>query len=262
MKPDRPTFDPAAPGRTGCPREFELIQACAGEGDPAANERALAHAEGCAACQAILSLQRALAEELLRAHPFEQLERQPPKPARPAWGWRLAAAGALLLLVALGAVWLWPGEGAEKGGIRTKGTIDLGFYVLRGDRAVPGTSGATLHKDDRIQFTYSSGPHPYLFLISIDDRGRVSNFNYRENPQSLRIPPGEQRLLEGSIILDEATGPERIYAIFSDRPLSFGEVQAEAARAWNEAHSRGASISKLEQLPLPYPQASILLIKE
>ena len=100
--------------------------------------------------------------------------------------------------------------------------------------AVPGQAGGIYHKDDRIQFSYSSGPNRYVFLVSLDERGTVSNFNHQGKATSVPIKPGSNRVLEGSIILDDSVGPERIFAVFSNQPLRFDELKDAADRAYRD----------------------------
>lgn len=68
-------------------------------------------------------------------------------------------------------------------------------------------------------------------------------------------------MLEGSIILDETPQAERIFALFSDRPLSWDEVQAAARRAWQEAIREARGVDPIDRLPLDWPQVTILLPK-
>jgi hypothetical protein len=44
--------------------------------------------------------------------------------------------------------------------------------------------------------------------------------------ESLAISPTGTHVLEGSVILDDARGDERIFALFSEKPLSYAEVQS------------------------------------
>jgi len=251
----------------GCPREFDWTLAAAEPQTPGA--RALSdHAASCPRCAARLAAREGERALLAQRHPFEEFRAA--VEARVAQGARrrrlalrlVPALAACAALVAGLALWPAPRPApGDAGGLRTKGSIGLRFYVQRGAESEPGVSGGEYHENERIQFTYSSGPHRFLFLVSLDERGRVSNFNHRGEPRSVAIAPGEDRVLEGSIILDSATGYERVFAVFSDRPLAYGEVRRAAETALAEAVRAGRTVRDLERLPLPWPQASILLLK-
>lgn len=253
-----------------CPRRFDLIRLTAGDLQ-AEDARALsAHTATCPRCAAELAAIERGREDFLARHPFEEVApamlrgaRRRNRGRRLAFGLVPAGAAAALLMVIFQV--LRPGPLAEQPpgpGIRTKGEISLGFYVQRGDRAVPGRPGETLRRDDRIQFAYSSGSNRYVFLLSLDDRGAVSNFNHQASPTSVPIQPGSGRLLEGSIILDASVGPERIFAVFSDRPLHFDQVRGAAQEAYREIRRGGGGVGDIDSLPLPHPQASILIQKK
>jgi hypothetical protein len=52
-----------------------------------------------------------------------------------------------------------------------------------------------------------------------------------------------------------------VFAIFSDGPLSWDEVEAGARRAYARLGETGNTLEDLEILPLDHPQASVLLEK-
>jgi hypothetical protein len=246
-----------------CPRRFDLIRLTAGDGEEKEMQALRDHASSCPTCGAILTSLEKQQHDFLERRPFSEvapafIEGGRKHASRRRLVFRLVPAAAVVLL-ALGVIWLTlPTEP----GIRTKGEISLAFYVQKGAEAVPGRSGGIYRENDRIQFTYSSGSHRYLFLVSLDDHGAVSNFNHKASDSSIPISPGSNRLLEGSIILDDSIGPERIFAIFSSTPLRFKEIKAATDRAHRELKKTGGSVRDLTRLPLPYPQASVLLMKK
>jgi hypothetical protein len=248
-----------------CPRRFELIRLAAGDGEEQELATLRAHANSCPACGAILTSLEMQNKDFLERRPFSKIA-----PALFQGGHKLAsrrrfvlrlvpATAAAVVLLALGVIWF---ALRPEPTIRTKGDIALAFYVQKGAEAVPGRSGGTYHENDRIQFAYSSGPHRYVFLVSLDDRGNVSNFNHRSATASVPIEPGSGRVLEGSIILDASVGPERVFAIFSNSPLQLEEVKDAAKRAYHDLQKSGKSVRDLTRLPLHHSQASVLLFKK
>lgn len=243
-----------------CPRRFELIRLAAGDGEEEELNVLRAHADSCPQCGSLLTSLEKQRNEFLKRHPFEEIAPTLLKGRRrrPLYWLAPAAAAAALLLVA-GILWF---ALSPEPTIRTKGDISLAFFVQKGGEAVPGQAGGIYRKNDRIQFAYSSGPNRYVFLVSLDDRGAVSNFNHQGAETSVPIKPGTNRVLEGSIILDDSVGPERIFAVFSNQPLRLEEVKDAADRACRELQKAGASVRDLDRLPLPHPQASVLIVKK
>ncbi len=253
--------------KTGaCPRRIELLQAMDPDSQGERLEAVRAHARSCPRCLGIVSRLEAENEEFIARHPPGTIV---PRLLARAVGTRrrrgllpvfVPAAAVLALLVLLVAL---PAE-HEPGPLatRVKGEVSLRVFVQRAGQSVEAHSGETFHAGDRIQFVYASGAKRYLFLASLDGEGRVSNFNFQAAPSSVPIVPGSGQVLQGSIILDDHPGPERVFAVFSDRPLPQAEIERAAARAFAHLRREGGDITKLVRLPLPHPQASILLEKK
>jgi len=250
---------------TDCPRQFELVQAISGVARPGKTEAILRHIDSCPRCDGIVKLLKQQHHDFMSRHPADitgpQLiarAREQKRSGRLAlWLAPAGAAVAALLLVILLTESPRPDSG-----IRTKGDISLKFYIQQGDQSIPGQAGGVYRENDRIQFVYSSGANRYLFLVSIDDEGMVSNFNFENKTDSVLIAPGTDRVLDGSIILDDSTGPERIFAVFSKRPLHFDQVKLAAQAAYRDLLSHGKSVQDLGRLPLEFPQASVLIHKQ
>ncbi len=134
------------------------------------------------------------------------------EPAAPWWqGWfrvLLPVAVALLAFVAIRT----PDEPTTFG---TKGHADLDFYVEQDGSIRPGIEGETLAPGDRVQFTYRADGLDNLVLVNVDGTGALTVF-YPEDPdgEPLAVVPGGRQLLEGSIQLDDAPGPEVFVAVF------------------------------------------------
>lgn len=246
----------------GCPSRTELLYALTEEMDAARRLKNLAHAENCPACHATLASLEREREEFLRLHPYtslkagmERLERRRDRQRMILF--RLVPAGAAAVAILIGAWLALPGSP----GVRTKGSVALSFYLMRGGDIRPALSDEVFAPRDRIQFLYSSGPHPYLLLVSVDEAGRVFNYTPGAPDYSVSIAPGERRPLPESVELDESRETERVFALFSDEPLSFAEIRTRIEKELADVKRRGGTVKDLDRLSGPWPQASVLLRK-
>jgi hypothetical protein len=214
-----------------------------------------AHAAACLRCRAALDeareAERHFAEVVYpRTLPALQARRAPP-PRR--WtllpvglGTALAAAAALFLVVR-------SGPGPE---LQAKGAASLAVFARRGERVFPVKDGASLRAGDRIRFGVAPGPARFVLVASIDGRGHVSVY---QESTPVGAQAGPLALLPDSIVLDDAPGPERIFAVFSERRLPAQEVTGALATL-GAAGAEG--IRRTRRLPLPFEQASILVEKD
>ena len=164
------------------------------------------------------------------------------------------------IVLAVLFVAFWPVHD-PKPTIRTKGDVSIELWVLEGEQEVKVDPGHSFEAGDRIQFKYTSGANNHVFLVSLDEDGRLSNFNHEMFGESKKIVPGGGMVLEGSIILDESTRAERVFAIFSNEPIKWQEVERAAKDVYADLERNEGSLSKLERLPLQYRQATVLLNK-
>ncbi len=245
-----------------CPRRFELDAALSGEVDSDRRLEILGHAEGCPACRESLVRIEREREEFLRQHPYSMLkagmERLTRKgERRRAIFMRLVPASAAAIAIMIGTWLAWP----TAPGVRTKGTVALSLYLMRDGDIRPARPDEVFAHRDRIQFLVSAGPHRYLLLVSVDDAGRVFNYTPGAALESISITPGERRPLPESVELDESRENERVFALFSDEPLSFTEIRSRVEGALSEVKRRGGTVKELGHLSGPWPQASVLLRK-
>jgi hypothetical protein len=192
------------------------------------------------------------AESVAILEKLDRPERRPWFALRPL---QFAAAFVLLLaLVPLGRSFLF-----ETPHNRTKGSAQLQMFVKDGSGVRPGSDGMTLRSGDQIQFRYRAVGHRYLFVFSIDARGTVSPLYPDDQGKSIEIRPDGLQTLHGSVILDDAKGPERVFAVFSDEPLSYRDLEGAVSKM------RERDPTRLQVLPLQeedVDQATILFIKE
>jgi len=102
---------------------------------------------------------------------------------------------------------------------RTKGGAGLTVFV-RGDGGPTAVApGMPLRAGDQIQLRYAAGGHRYAYIASIDGRGAITPLH------AGTVEPSGEHILDGSTILDDALGPERIFAFYADEPLTAAEVE-------------------------------------
>ena len=196
----------------------------------------------------------------------EILARLEAPPRQPRWAafWRpiLAAATSVALLAGL-AVVLMPRPDDHRN-TRTKGGgggPSLEMYVKDAAGVHVGRNGIRLREGDQIQFRYHAFGKRHLMVVSVDSAGIVSSL-YPEQPgSSITVEPKGVHVLEGSVILDDALGPEHIVALFSDTPLVYTDVK----RAADDALSRAADVTALPLLELgrdDVEEERVLIVKE
>ena len=243
--------------------DYLLDRLAPGDLDAEREARAREHLETCDECRSRKQDHEAAAAELLgqeapeafaRRIAARRAERDRPRPAR-LWGAGLAAAAVLVL--AFGLV-LQDSEPT----VRTKGGADLSFFVSEGGKGRPGLPGETLHMGDRIRLAVESADHAYVFVISVTGDGEVTPLYPEGSGASIQLSGEGQTLLDGSVILDDHRGDERLFALFSDRPLTAEEVTAAARKAITELRKQGEGVRGLVRLPLDATQATIWFRKE
>ncbi len=171
----------------------------------------------------------------------------------PTSAFAAAAAAALLTWVPAEQV----AESVAPPVTRLKAAPGLSFHVQRDGAVADGTPGGVYHPGDRIQLRYSTGAHRHLVVVSLDSSGAVTPF-YDAGGRSLGIEPGVAQLLDGSVELDGALGPERIVGCFSEEPLSTARIvkSGEAALA-----AAGGDPARVDRLDAACAQATFLIDK-
>ena len=86
--------------------------------------------------------------------------------------------------------------------------------------------GEKLARGDRVRFEVEPGGLPYLLIAGIDGAGQADIYVPYQGSESLAVDPVRRFLSPGSIELDEARGPERVFALASRKPLSAASVVA------------------------------------
>jgi hypothetical protein len=200
-------------------------------GDPRAAAASEAHLAACAPCQARRAELARDTAQLLRDLDVPRavgalLRAVAPAP-RP-WYRRPSFAAACVGLAACAALVVFTrddGSRDEPADGRRKGS--LAFEVIRRDlRGHVGevASGDQLAPGEAIRFRVVSRDPGFLAIFGVDAAQAVTAYG-----SSLALEGGVPRLLDGSIILDDTLGPERIVAVVCAWPLA-GELGVALAR--------------------------------
>jgi len=238
----------------GCPSNLKLSLSLV-DNELSEKERAdiESHLSGCARCRQRIEKLKFERRSLYERIPRLDLEEARP---RPRWQPALAAACACLLL-AIGLWFFWSGED-RPGSVAFKGEAPaLSFRVERQGRVFEGRAHMQLRPGDRVRFAYSLGENAYLLIINLDGEGKTTAYYPSGSDESLAVKAGQKVFLPGSIRLDQYLGPERIFAVFTRKPLSVSEVESAVDRAWK----RTRDIEKIETLSIEGYQITIPIIK-
>jgi hypothetical protein len=202
--------------------ELEVGRALARSDEPA-------HAAECAACRAALDEARAVAA---RFHALVRPRTLPAVEVRLARRWWPRASAALTAAIAIAAMLaIAVTRRAAPADVRAKGGPTLQLVALRhagGDHVFAVEPGAILAHDDSIRFVLDTSGGAWLLVVSVDGAGQVNVYDPYGGERSAPIDPqSHHAVLDGSIVLDDAPGPERVWALVSDRPLALAEVRAQ-----------------------------------
>ena len=141
-------------------------------------------------------------------------------------------------------------------GLRRKGGLGLAVFARlasgRVERLLPG---ARLLPGEVVRFEVTAERPGSLVLVGLDAARVVTPYVPRSGP-ALLLPAGRAQVPEGSILLDEALGPERFVAVLCGTPLDVAQVVETARAALKASDPR-----RIERLDLPCPQASFLIEK-
>jgi uncharacterized protein DUF4384 len=105
-----------------------------------------------------------------------------------------------------------------------------------------------LASGDAIRFFVEASAADHVLIGSVDGSGRATIYYPFGGRQSAALDPRRAVEIPGSIVLDGAPGPERVFAIFSRGPLSWDPVR----RALVTLGEGGPdAIRRTRELPLP-----------
>lgn len=208
-----------------------------------------AHLARCPACR---EDERAAAE--LREHfATSVLQRGLPLRRPRRWPWLAAPlfATAAVLLLLIGRR---PDQLPE---LAVKGDATWQVVAHRNGRTFAVHDGSELAAGDQLRFIVLPARARYLLVASVDGSGAVMIYYPYGGDQSMALA-GDRVELAGSIELDAASGPERIYALLSDEPITAASVtpHLRAVAAGGAEAIRGTNA-----LPIP-ARAQLSLVFE
>jgi hypothetical protein len=236
-------------GSAGAPdevSEYELERLAAGDLPPARAEALRARLAGDPDGRARLGRLIASNEEILRAHPAEEMageiQRRLARAAatargrswsrlRLSFGIPVLAAAAVLVLVARGG-WQWgsaAGVSREKGGASAGGDESgdtlkglqpsLRVYRKTAGRVERLQDGAPTHAGDELQVAYVAAGHRYGAVVSADGAGHVTYHMPAAAGPAVRLRTDGETILPSAYELDEAPGFERFVFVVSHEPF-------------------------------------------
>jgi hypothetical protein len=217
--------------------------------------RVQAHLAHCTRCRD----DERIAAELRAQFTVQVLPRRLPAHRSPRWWWLVWPAVAAVLFVVM--VWRGRAEQVDEldihGELGIKGDASWQVFANRDGHVFVVHDGTELAAGDRIRFAMIPAGARYLLVASIDGLGTATIYHPYDGLQSMAIE-GDRVEPAGSIVLDAAPGPERIYAILSDEPIA-----ADIVRAQLRAIARGGAdaIRNTRTLPLP-ARAQVSLVFE
>lgn len=249
-------------------RLIELRRLRAGELEGAELERVQGHARSCAACAARLQgldreeqrLRELVDPAVESARVLERLERAEQGAASgraplTSWlGWLSslrqspALAAGVLLAIALPVLLLATRrpddattrlKGVERP-LETRAAPSLEMWVKDTAGIRRATEGELLGEGDQIQFRYQAAGRRFVFVVSVTSGGAIDPLYPDTRGVSVEIQPAGSHVLEGSVILDDARGDERVLAFFSEAPIAYGELEPAVRAALLRAGGVGA----------------------
>jgi hypothetical protein len=220
--------------------------------DRAAADGIAAHVAGCDRCRAdleALGADQARFEREIFPRTRAAIEARATRWWRRPWA--LPALGGLAAAAAL-LVFVRPHDD-----IRAKGAAALAVFVARGDGVQPVENGAShLHAGDRIRFVLWPNGLKYAVIASIDGAAHATIYYPFHGDRSATLAPGPRVEVPGSIELDDAPGPERVFAVLSARPLDTAPVLAALKKL-----STAAAVRRTATLPIEAATVTSLLFE-
>jgi hypothetical protein len=149
-----------------------------------------------------------------------------------------------------------PAAGAPA--VRAKGGLLFEIYrqPVGGGLVTMAGDGDRYQAGDRLRFTYTTAAPGYLSVIGVDDSGAVFPYYPKDGTPGLPVPAAAKVTLPDSIELDEHRGLERIFALWSPRPIDAAAVKDAVSQSVRAA---AGNLESLIHLPIDAVQVTRLL---
>ena len=232
---------------------------------PSEAEEASVHLESCDRCRKDAEVARADRDRFSRevfSRTLPRLCRSSPWSflRRPILTWVMAPALAAVAVVFM----VLPKHLHESSApsvsdsVAIKGGPAMKVFARHNGRVFPVVNGALLAPGDEVRFAVAPAGLPYLLVASVDGAGKPSVYFPTNGAESGRLGSEPRVELPGSIILDAAPGPERIFALFSSAPLAVADVRGRLEKLG----ARGADAIRTEKMLPVSSQAQLSLLFE
>lgn len=237
-----------------CLSDLTLDRYVAGE---LLSERARDHLCRCTACSArATEIQTEAASFPRIPGDVEALARRSSKAIRVRVLFRTASAGVAL---AAAAVLLLSVAHREPSGQRAKGAdVALAVFVRHANAEVDQLApGGKVSPGESIRFAVTTRRSGHVKVFGIDQAQAITPYAPLGSGMT-QVSRGRDLLLDGSIILDETLGPERLVVLLCPDPVDFAAVERVAARALRAADGDPRKVGRLD---LPCSQGTLMLEK-
>ncbi|WP_224240213.1 DUF4384 domain-containing protein [Hyalangium gracile] len=104
----------------------------------------------------------------------------------------------------------------------TKGEV-LTVYIGGQGEPRAAAQGERVRPGEELRFHVAPGARSFVWIASVDSTGTVSRLAPAEGTPPLSVEGAQ--LLPGGAVLDATGGPERIWAVISQEPLSWAVVE-------------------------------------
>ena len=230
------------------------------------------HVATCATCQARVARMEAEGQRFLQyVYPATV-----GKIEEAASGWRATWKRWMLLLpipaaAVMAALLLVTGSGDApeplvpdveqtqiKGG--GQGSLGLTLFVGGANGARPIAEGEAIPAHSAIRFKVTPTKACRLWVVSVDGAGQVSRLFPSTGDVGAEIAKGGA--LPGGAVLDGSTGPERIFAFCTPKPVAYATVERAVQRAVASGPQAVRSVGIVPGLPDGTAQGSVLIEKK
>lgn len=237
--------------RVDCPSELALDRLVVGE--LVHDHAILAHVEHCSVCTDRVADRERCVSAFAGEVPVTTLVAATDRKLRAARRRKLLTSAAVGALAVICVALVWrPSDRdaaheitAEDQGdiVRRKGGLSMKVMAKRADGSVSYVvSPATLAPGDAIQFAVTTDRPGHLAIVGVDAAGAITPYVPVASGAPLRLPAGADQQLDGSIVLDDTPGFERIFAVLCDHSFEMPALLDRARSALAAANGEPSRV--------------------